>query len=102
MKNQNTQNKKLSEFKGAKVFVTGAGGFIGSHLVEFLVRQGAKVTAFFRYTSGASLGNLTDSPALKKLKMAFGDIRDSESLNRAIANLLNWMTLPLEAKAYHY
>ncbi|MCH9030801.1 MAG: GDP-mannose 4,6-dehydratase [candidate division Zixibacteria bacterium] len=86
MKNQRTQDKKLSELKGAKILVTGAGGFIGSHLVEFLASLGAKVTAFFRYTSGASLGNLTDSPALKKIKVAFGDMRDSESLGRAVAN----------------
>ena len=37
--------------KGKQVFVTGAGGFIASHLVERLVSEGLKVRAFFRYNS---------------------------------------------------
>ena len=35
----------------AKIFVTGAGGFIGSHLTEYLVEKGHKVKAFVRYNS---------------------------------------------------
>jgi NAD dependent epimerase/dehydratase len=69
---------------GAKVLVTGAGGFIGSHLVEHLVSEGAKVTALFRYTSEASLGHLAGSTALKSIKSEFGDIRDPESCARAL------------------
>lgn len=38
-------------FAGRKVLVTGAGGFIGSHLVEALARLGAEVTAMVRYGS---------------------------------------------------
>lgn len=67
-----------------KALVTGAGGFIGSHLVEHLVAAGAKVTALFRYTSEASLGHLTGSPALKRVRVEFGDIRDPESCARAV------------------
>ena len=38
--------------------VTGAGGFIGSHLVEALVAAGAETTAIVRYNSGSLIGNL--------------------------------------------
>ena len=43
---------------GKKVVVTGAGGFIGSHLVESLVNAGASVTAMVRYNSNSLIGNL--------------------------------------------
>jgi NAD dependent epimerase/dehydratase len=43
---------------GQKFLVTGAGGFIGSHLVEALVRGGADVTAMIRYGSASNWGNL--------------------------------------------
>ena len=45
-------------WKGKKVLVTGAGGFIGSHLTEELVALGADVRAMIRYNSGNSWSNL--------------------------------------------
>ena len=47
-----------SEYRNYRVFLTGAGGFIGSHLAEALVRSGARVRASVRYTSHGSCGHL--------------------------------------------
>jgi NAD dependent epimerase/dehydratase len=65
---------------GEKVFVTGADGFIGSHLVELLVRSGAKVRALVLYNSWNSLGWLADVPVdiRAEIEIVPGDIRDAE------------------------
>ena len=62
-----------------KVLVTGADGFIGSHLVEHLVKQGAKVKAFHYYNSWDNIGWLSYIPKgiLKEIELINGDIRDS-------------------------
>ena len=64
--------------KDKKVLVTGAGGFIGSHLCEKLAAEGAHVTALVRYNSKGSHGFLEDSPKEIKdrINVVFGDIRD--------------------------
>jgi NAD dependent epimerase/dehydratase len=66
--------------KNKKILVTGAGGFIGSHLVERLVNNGAKVTALVRYTSSGKVGWIeTFSESLRgKIKIIYGDIRDPD------------------------
>lgn len=63
---------------GAKVLVTGAGGFIGSHLVEALVRRGARVTAMIHYDARADQSNLELVPADVRaaLKVVAGDVED--------------------------
>lgn len=70
-------------FPGAHVFVTGAGGFIGSHLVEALAQKGCRVHAFFHYNSQSSLGNLEHSPVREQIEVYFGDIRDTDSIKNA-------------------
>jgi NAD dependent epimerase/dehydratase len=72
---------------GAAVLVTGAGGFIGSHLCERLVSEGAEVTAMVRYASGSSWGNLDFlGPATKdRLKVVAGDIQDSDFVANVVA-----------------
>lgn len=59
-----------------KVLVTGAGGFIGSHLVEFLVSCGYDVRALCQYNSNSSSGWLSDS-ILRDIEVQLGDVRDT-------------------------
>jgi len=66
-----------------KVLVTGAGGFIGSHLTEQLVREGHDVRAFVRYNSNGSIGWLNDSDITKEIEVVKGDIRDFDSVYKA-------------------
>lgn len=60
------------------VVVTGAGGFIASHLVEELVRKGANVKAFVHYNSRNDWGllNQVDSDLLKNVEVSMGDVTD--------------------------
>jgi NAD dependent epimerase/dehydratase len=66
--------------KDAQTFVTGADGFIGSHLVETLVRRGARVRALVYYNSWNSIGWLADAgPDIRReIEIVFGDVRDAE------------------------
>jgi dTDP-glucose 4,6-dehydratase len=69
-------------FEGKTVVVTGAGGFIGSHLVEQLVRDGARVRAMLRYTSRGQRGALELVPddVLDSLDVTLGDVRDFDAV----------------------
>jgi dTDP-glucose 4,6-dehydratase len=69
-----------------KILVTGADGFIGSHLTEELVRQGYDVRAFVFYNSFNSWGWLDDSPTAIKsnLDVFAGDIRDPHGVKQAM------------------
>src|ERR1700679_420953 len=59
-----------------RVLVTGADGFIGSNLVEHLLRAGAQVTALAQYNSFNFWGWLEDIPRLNQIQVVTGDIRD--------------------------
>ena len=67
-----------------KILVTGAAGFIGSHLVEELAKQGYKVRAFIRYNSRSQWGWLEGLPCLKDIEVYAGDIRDYDSVRDAV------------------
>ncbi len=62
------------------MLVTGAAGFIGSHVAEELVRRGANVRAFVRYTSFGGWGWLDTSELASEMEVFAGDIRDPETL----------------------
>ncbi len=70
----------------SKVLITGAGGFIGSHLCEFCLAQGAEVRAFVHYNSRNDWGMLEDldPKKLKNIEIVTGDLRDQESVRRAV------------------
>jgi NAD dependent epimerase/dehydratase len=71
---------------GKKIVVTGAGGFIGSHLVETLVTAGASVTAVVRYNSNSLIGNLAflDRKVRNEVRIASGNVEDSDFMYRTI------------------
>ncbi|MEJ2196485.1 MAG: NAD-dependent 4,6-dehydratase LegB [Ignavibacteriaceae bacterium] len=68
----------------SKILITGAGGFIGSHLVEFLVKEGFGVKAFVRYNSKNYWGWLEDLEIRDEIEIITGDIRDFDSVYNAI------------------
>lgn len=72
--------------RGRRVLVTGADGFIGSHLVERLVRDGARVRAFVFYNSFDSWGWLDHAaPAVREaIEVVAGDVRDPHGVAAAV------------------
>ena len=67
-----------------KILITGATGFIGSHLTELLVEQGFEVVSFDRYNSNNHWGWLENSPVKNDVEVILGDIRDFDSVNIAM------------------
>ncbi len=69
------------------VLVTGAGGFIGSHMTEELVRRGRKVRALVEYNSRSSWGwlDVADEEIKREVDVTLGDVRDPNSM-RAVMN----------------
>jgi dTDP-glucose 4,6-dehydratase len=70
---------------GKRVLVTGAAGFIGSHLVERLLADGVLVRAFVRYTSSGDIGLLRWIPAdiRGRVEIVYGDLRDAQAVSEA-------------------
>jgi len=76
-------------WKGRQVLVTGAGGFIASHLVERLAKEGAQVRAFVRYNSRNDVGMLRfiSPDVFSVIEIAQGDLRDVEAVRKAVKNV---------------
>lgn len=72
-----------------KVLITGAGGFIGSHLTDTCVEQGYQVRAFIRYNSRNNWGWLENASYKDEIEIIRGDIRDYDSVKRTIAGCDN-------------
>lgn len=70
--------------KDKKVLITGAGGFIGSHLTEKLIQNGAELVAFVHYNSRNDWGLLShlDIDLLKNIEVIMGDISDPFIVNK--------------------
>jgi dTDP-glucose 4,6-dehydratase len=73
------------KIKGKKVLITGAGGFVGSHLVEALVKRGAQVRALVHYNSRNDWGMLEDvsKKMLSEVEVVTGDLKDADCVREA-------------------
>jgi NAD dependent epimerase/dehydratase len=90
---EETERSESSEmrmfWKDRHVLVTGAGGFIASHIIETLLKFEARVRAFARYNSRQDTGLLRLLPPelLSKCEIIFGDLRDVEAVDQACAGV---------------
>jgi NAD dependent epimerase/dehydratase len=74
------------DYRGKKVLLTGASGFIGSHLAEELVTCGASVRAFLHYNSRGEEGNLkyVASEIRREIEVVHGDLTDHDAVKKAV------------------
>ena len=74
----------MKTLKDKTVLVTGAGGFIGSHLAEKLVESGATTRALVHYNALGTWGWLDHSPVRNEIEVLAGDVCDRDSVNKAV------------------
>ena len=86
--------------KKKKILITGAAGFIGSHLTEYLSKKKYKIIAFDRYNSDNNWGWLENNLKKKNIEFVLGDIRDYDSVYNVVKRsdvehicCFNWNTI---------
>ena len=84
-----TQVTTNASLAGKRVLVTGAGGFIGSHLTERVASAGAEVTALLRYNALSDIGNLRFLPPdiLASVKLVWGNVEDGGFVADAVEGM---------------
>jgi NAD dependent epimerase/dehydratase len=74
-------------WRGKSTLVTGAGGFIGSHLTEALIKEGARVRALVHYNALGKCGWLDESPLKGDAEVFLGDITDRDNLRKVMKGI---------------
>jgi nucleoside-diphosphate-sugar epimerase len=80
------RNEFASLYEGRTCLVTGADGFMGSHLTDALVHAGANVIAFVRATSSGALNNI--GHLRRQLRVVFADLTDKTSIDYLVKDHL--------------
>lgn len=74
----------MASWNNKRVLITGAGGFIGSHMTERLVEEGATVRALVHYNALGRWGWLDHSSAAKQIEIFSGDVTDRDCMRQAV------------------
>lgn len=79
----------MGDWQNKRVLVTGGTGFIGSHVVQALLAEGARVRVLAHYNGSAHTGSLSELPPQEReaVELVWGDLRDGDSVRRAVKGI---------------